>query len=402
MDTHSKKLPDGWIKRESTSRAGRFYYFNTKTGKTQWENPTVDKEKMALPHIGTSSKSDTHTKGQFSVPNAMKISEKSKDIVKKYKSKTPAQDRLQRMVTKSKEAAKLMANSKSTSTSPNKRKKISISKSLFIVPSRDKHQTMDFVPSFVNKDTIEVDCEQDVRQHCVDTHKHSSDDIPTLFPPKTPAQDRLNKLQPKKLPATSSPSQKNNDLLSVIYNGFGIETPVVDNSVEQMDCDEMMEWDDDETYSFEQLESMVIDIVSTDSAYVIPDTNVFLDSLQPIKRIIEKDQYSVLIPFVVLQELDQMKHKTNKLLRIKSSNAIRYIYNMLKMKNYRLQGQKATEDNDHIIEVKSPDDKILNCCLQLKNQSKEIILLTNDINLSNKALVNGIETITSHKCLETF
>lgn len=65
-------------------------------------------------------------------------------------------------------------------------------------------------------------------------------------------------------------------------------------------------------------------------------------------------------------------------------------------------GQKATEDNEHIISVSSADDKILNCCLQLKGQSKEVILVTNDINLSNKALLSGIEAITSKQCLEKF
>lgn len=65
-------------------------------------------------------------------------------------------------------------------------------------------------------------------------------------------------------------------------------------------------------------------------------------------------------------------------------------------------GQKATEDKTHIIDVTSPDDKILNCCLQLQSQSKEIILVTNDINLSNKAILNGVESITSKQYLERF
>lgn len=60
------------------------------------------------------------------------------------------------------------------------------------------------------------------------------------------------------------------------------------------------------------------------------------------------------------------------------------------------------EDKAHVIDVTSPDDKILNCCLQLVNQSMDIILVTNDKNLSNKALLNGIEAITSRGCLERF
>lgn len=60
------------------------------------------------------------------------------------------------------------------------------------------------------------------------------------------------------------------------------------------------------------------------------------------------------------------------------------------------------EDKSHVIDVTSPDDKILNCCLQLKNQQKDIILVTNDKNLAAKALLNEIEAITSRECLERF
>lgn len=119
------------------------------------------------------------------------------------------------------------------------------------------------------------------------------------------------------------------------------------------------------------------------------------------------------------------------LLNSKASRAIQYIYEQLKSKNPRLQGniffsrialliwiiyefvltlhtiihslgQKAVEDKEHVIDVTSPDDKVLNCCLQLQNQSMDIILVTNDKNLSNKALLNGIEAITSRGCLERF
>ena len=34
-------LPEGWIARESSSHSGRVYYFNTRTGASQWERPTA-------------------------------------------------------------------------------------------------------------------------------------------------------------------------------------------------------------------------------------------------------------------------------------------------------------------------------------------------------------------------
>lgn len=136
---------------------------------------------------------------------------------------------------------------------------------------------------------------------------------------------------------------------------------------------------------------------------------------------------------MVLQELDSLKRKSEKnVIRSQSSRAIKFIYEELKVKNHRLQGnktrytsklkfhekkfyvdltkifflfysgQKAIDDKNHLIDVTSPDDRILNCCLQLKNQSKEVILVTNDKNLSNKAMLSDIEAITSKTCLEKF
>lgn len=37
------RLPKGWIKNRSKSHKDRFYYFNTKTGETQWHPPTAEK-----------------------------------------------------------------------------------------------------------------------------------------------------------------------------------------------------------------------------------------------------------------------------------------------------------------------------------------------------------------------
>lgn len=65
-------------------------------------------------------------------------------------------------------------------------------------------------------------------------------------------------------------------------------------------------------------------------------------------------------------------------------------------------GQSAKDDKEVLIDITSPDDKILNCCLQLKERSNQVTLLTNDINLSNKAMSSGITTITSRKCNEMY
>lgn len=51
-------------------------------------------------------------------------------------------------------------------------------------------------------------------------------------------------------------------------------------------------------------------------------------------------KYNVLVPFVVLQELDRLKTKPDdSRIRNLASGAIKFIYNQLKSKSQRLQGK---------------------------------------------------------------
>lgn len=78
------QLPDGWIRKESTSRPNRFYYFNKRTGQTQWDPPKkkIDKIQKEVPRDAVTakpSKCDTGFKGRSTVQNPFKINDKSKD-----------------------------------------------------------------------------------------------------------------------------------------------------------------------------------------------------------------------------------------------------------------------------------------------------------------------------------
>ena len=55
-----------------------------------------------------------------------------------------------------------------------------------------------------------------------------------------------------------------------------------------------------------------------------------------------------------------------------------------------LTAQTALEERNHIIAVNSPDDSIINCCLQVKENVPHLIFLSEDVNLRNKAICNGI------------
>lgn len=231
-----------------------------------------------------------------------------------------------------------------------------------------------------------------------ESHKlHSTEDqsrIKMNDKSRTPAQDRLQKLVE---------SQYKQDATQVLCNSFSIKN---NSNLTLTLCENMdMDWEScqDSNHVPQYNEDMAVE-ASTDPVYVIPDTNVFIDSLISIEMIIKKEcRYDILIPFVVLQELDQLKCQTGKYsVCSKASSAIQYIYEQLRLRNPRLQGQKAADDKVHVIDVASPDDRILNCCLQFKNRLMDIILVTNDKNLSNKALLNGIETINSRECMGGF
>lgn len=211
---------------------------------------------------------------------------------KKGKLRTPAQDRLNNIVKKSKsavaESLKELFDSKS-STDSNKRDK---TKSRFS-DAKKQQNVVKFAKNIVdsaktvqpvNKALIESFRSKNVNK----VDKSSQDEIPALFPPKNLAQERLRSIQ-QSLSSNDSQSHIENDATRVFSESFGIDNNIQRKSVSTTVPDEEMDWEpmNDTDYSFQELESMAVDVL-TESAYIIPDTNVFLDSLASIKSVIEK------------------------------------------------------------------------------------------------------------------
>lgn len=239
------------------------------------------------------------------------------------KIKTPAQDRLQKLVKK-----KLIAENvtelldrpsskvdkpKSVPNSDNKKLKLpnmdaSSKKTLpsakITLPSAKITFSITKKPLLSAKtSTDQVDsakCEPNVDKHIplssdvnMQVHEQSvsktknlsPEKLPALFKSKTPAQDRLIKLQ-KEAP------------IAVFESSFGLNGTTQSSISENMD--EEMEWEDcgdegadDPTYSFQELEDMVVEVEadSSQSVHIVPDTNVFLDSLAPIKCVVERGTF---------------------------------------------------------------------------------------------------------------
>ncbi|XP_062280523.1 transcriptional protein SWT1 isoform X1 [Scomber scombrus] len=135
---------------------------------------------------------------------------------------------------------------------------------------------------------------------------------------------------------------------------------------------------------------------------LILDTNILLSHLDYVKKMKSLGLGAlgfpvVLIPWVVLQELDSLKKGRG----LKDSvahlacPAISYIYNSLKSREPYLWGQsmqQATQSSNGL-NTENNDDRVLQCCLQYQSLYPEcaLILCTNDKNLCSKALLSGVK-----------
>ncbi|XP_067012838.2 transcriptional protein SWT1 isoform X2 [Anabrus simplex] len=124
--------------------------------------------------------------------------------------------------------------------------------------------------------------------------------------------------------------------------------------------------------------------------YIVIDTNVFLGNLAYVEELLGtyvKDFGSpvLIVPWYVLQELDRLKDGRYKAkLATRARKAVTFLHNNLG-KHPRLKGQSVSEAN--LTKETTPDDGILDCCLQ---KVPRVVLLSNDRNLCNKAVVNNV------------
>ncbi|XP_065092436.1 transcriptional protein SWT1 [Ochlerotatus camptorhynchus] len=134
---------------------------------------------------------------------------------------------------------------------------------------------------------------------------------------------------------------------------------------------------------------------------LVMDTNVFLSHLKGVERLLEKGfphigQPILIVPYIVLQELDRIKHREQGTpLSQAAARSIRFLNDHLKRRDPRVIGQSSMEAAKQLIPVENADDNIMNCCLQVRliiaGIATDLMLLSNDVNLRNKALVNGIQ-----------
>ncbi|XP_037042658.1 transcriptional protein swt1-like [Bradysia coprophila] len=135
------------------------------------------------------------------------------------------------------------------------------------------------------------------------------------------------------------------------------------------------------------------------SFHLVIDTNIFLTQMTFLENLLNKindvpGKPMLVIPYVVLQELDELKMRTKKHISVQAMHAIAFISQQLKMKPDHICGQSAMDNGIQFIDVFNANDSIINCCLQLKQNCEHVVLLTNDLSLSNKAICSHIEVYT--------
>ncbi|XP_037268874.1 swt1 RNA endoribonuclease isoform X4 [Rhipicephalus microplus] len=142
--------------------------------------------------------------------------------------------------------------------------------------------------------------------------------------------------------------------------------------------------------------------------YVVSDTNIFLSNLDLLKKIVLPDTGTedmvLCVPWMAIQELDKIKTKKKGPLSNSAVAAIKFVYQALSTKNPRLRGQTVAEalqkDEDLPKGCELNDDHFMHWCLMFKKQGSKVILVSNDCNLRNKAIINSIDTLSADQLEE--
>ncbi|NXW48640.1 SWT1 protein, partial [Nyctiprogne leucopyga] len=134
---------------------------------------------------------------------------------------------------------------------------------------------------------------------------------------------------------------------------------------------------------------------------VVIDTNIMISHLEFVRSLKSEDipgvgRLALIIPWVVLQELDNLKKgKMLHHVRDKAIPAVQFIYMCLKNQDSKLWGQSMQLASQKIygLSDENNDDRVLQCCLQYQNLFPQavVILCTDDKNLCNKAIVSEVK-----------
>ncbi len=130
--------------------------------------------------------------------------------------------------------------------------------------------------------------------------------------------------------------------------------------------------------------------------YVLLDTNILIYDPYVVKKLVRRGYY-VVIPVMVLDELDKLKMRNDLKQNItKTGQAIEEVINE---KSKYLDLTTNLEEVPGLI-LNKPDNYILAAAYYLKKQQKDVIFITNDRFLRLKSEALGIKMISGYDQLE--
>ncbi|XP_067127268.1 transcriptional protein SWT1 [Centruroides vittatus] len=371
-NTKERKLPHGWVVRYSTRRPNKIFYFNTKSGVSSWTYPaksssTKNTEDSAIRKISSENTKLSRNKIK-NEPQHKKLT-KPHDQLKK---------RLLNELRKVKNEVKLPANSVKSDNVECKEKP-ETSGSLKRIVS---------VKVFSENEKSRKNKRKYTLQNCC-FESNSTISVALTNDDKTPSSRNIvckDLITPERCLSSNN---------SVHFKDFDEKES---DDVEMIDLTNFL--------NSESIQPMQTEEVSSShDLYIVVDTNIFLSYLKYVKCLIELQitEYGtplVIIPWVVIQELDSLKNNRNaKNIFHKATEAVHFVFKKLKSGHPRIRGQTATEASfcENNLNAECNDDKILQCCMQLSQKcgKDHVILLTEDKNLSSKAIINGIKAKTS-------
>ncbi|XP_069497461.1 transcriptional protein SWT1 isoform X2 [Ambystoma mexicanum] len=144
--------------------------------------------------------------------------------------------------------------------------------------------------------------------------------------------------------------------------------------------------------------------MSCSNVLIVLDTNIMIGHLDFIKALktMELPGFGkpvLIIPWVVLQELDYMKNgKLLQTVKHKAIPAVQFIYVCLKKQDPQLWGQSMQQASQKMygLTAENNDDRVLHCCIQFQKlyPNAKILLCTDDKNLCNKAIVSDVKAVS--------
>ncbi|KAG5684383.1 hypothetical protein PVAND_013618 [Polypedilum vanderplanki] len=347
-----QKIPDGWMKLSSKSRPGKFYYYNKEKKLSVWR---VEDCQNAVKVIAFHSKNKTPKKSPQKQPT--KVIDKSKVIKKNI-----AEERMKKLKKELVEDTK-RGNNNEIIKNLNLSKNLSGScKKQDIQKSVPKEATTINEKSLNNsnyppEESMEVD---ELSQKSQETILEEEEEEPMDW-------EEIN--ENEAVQEVHNVRSKTNELpVAFLKTSVEFGTKKMTMSLEN-------------------------------EFIIIIDTNVLLSNLKFVREIKGMNfkglgKCIIYIPYVVLCELDRLKMREPNIAR-QARAAINFINKCFSVKDEFIIGQSALESSQEIIPIENGDDYIINTGLQVKNDTKKFIILSNDTNLRNKASVNGMQAFSS-------